>query len=240
MNNPTHSLSAFNLILDASPLVQLILLFLVGASILCWAVILSKSIRMKSAMQENEQFLAIFWNSKGLEEIQTKGEGLTHSTIARVFESGYKELRKLPVQDRTDDGQPEILNIERALNKAVANQIDDLEKYVEWLATTASAAPFVGLFGTVWGIMSSFQSIGAMGSASLAVVAPGISEALIATAMGLAAAIPAAIFYNYLLNKIKRISLDTESFVQDFLNMIQRSLLSSRVKKSEKAPDAVR
>ena len=122
---------------------------------------------------------------------------------------------------------PEVSNIQRALNRTHALEIDEFEKYVDWLASTASAAPFVGLFGTVWGIMNSFQNIGAMGSASLAVVAPGISEALIATAVGLAAAIPAAIFYNYLINKIKRMSLDIESFSQEFLNMVQRSLLTT-------------
>jgi biopolymer transport protein TolQ len=114
------------------------------------------------------------------------------------------------------------------MNRSHALEVEELEKYVDWLASTASAAPFVGLFGTVWGIMGSFQSIGAMGSASLAVVAPGISEALIATAMGLAAAIPAAIAYNTLVNRMKKISLDVESFSQEYLNMIQRSLLSKQ------------
>ena len=126
------------------------------------------------------------------------------------------------------DGIPEVANITRALERAHSLEIDEMEKYVDWLASTASAAPFVGLFGTVWGIMGSFQSIGAMGSASLAVVAPGISEALIATAMGLAAAIPAAIAYNILVNRMKKLSLEMESFSQEFINMVQRSLLSGR------------
>jgi len=239
MNN-SHSLSAWTLILEASPLVKLILFILLFASAISWVIIFSKSSRIKAAKKGNEEFLDLFWNAKALDEIQTKVESLKYSPIAKVFDAGYKELKKLPTSDRTEEGLPEITNIERALNRTLANEIDELEEHVEWLATTASAAPFVGLFGTVWGIMSSFQNIGATGSASLSVVAPGISEALIATAVGLAAAIPAVVAYNFLLNKIKRISLDTESFVQEFLNMVQRSLLSSRKKVGSGGPAAER
>lgn len=229
MNQTTPAnLSAWSLVADASPLVKLILLLLVLASVVSWAIIFTKIKMIKTARSENEAFLAIFWNSKALDEVHGKVASFPHSPIAKVFGAGYRELRKLPVNDRSPEGAPEVSNIERALNRTHALEVDEFEKYVDWLASTASAAPFVGLFGTVWGIMSSFQNIGAMGSASLAVVAPGISEALIATAMGLAAAIPAAIFYNYLINKMKRLSLDIESFSQEFLNMIQRSLLSSR------------
>jgi biopolymer transport protein TolQ len=229
MNNAApHTLSAWTLILDASPLVKLVLLMLLAASIITWAIIFAKVKLTRSAMEGNREFLDIFWNAKALDEINTKVEQYPHSPIAQVFSAGYRELRKLPAQDRTIDGTPEVHNIQRALNRTHSIEIDQMEKYVDFLASTASAAPFVGLFGTVWGIMSSFQNIGAMGSASLAVVAPGISEALIATAVGLAAAIPAAISYNYLLNKIKRVSLDIESFSQEFLNMIQRSLLAQR------------
>lgn len=234
--NTTHSLSAWTLILDASPLVKFVLLILVSASIVCWAIILQKMKRLKSAKAGNSEFLDLFWNANGLEEIQTKVENLKHSPIANIFEAGYKELRKLPASDRSADGVPEITNIERSLNRTLSMEIDELEKYVDWLATTASAAPFIGLFGTVWGIMNSFQNIGATGSASLSVVAPGISEALIATAIGLAAAIPAAIFYNFILTRIKKVSLDSENFVQEFLNMIQRSLLTSR--KKDREPNA--
>lgn len=235
MNTTHHSLSAWTLIFDASPMVKLILLILLFASVVSWAIIFSKVTRIKSAKQGNDEFLDLFWNAKGLEEIQTKVETLKHSPIAQVFDAGYRELKKLPSSERTEEGLPEMTNIERSLNRTLSIEIDHLEKYVDWLATTASAAPFIGLFGTVWGIMSSFQNIGAMGSASLSVVAPGISEALIATAVGLAAAIPAAVSYNFILNKIKRIALDSESFVQEFLNMVQRSLLSSR-KKGAAAP----
>lgn len=229
MNTPTPSgLSAWNLIADASPLVKLILILLAFASVVCWAIIFTKIKILKKAHDDNQAFLEHFWNSKALEEIHEKVDNFPDSPVAKVFKAGYRELRKLPAQDRTAEGAPEVSNIERALNRTHALEIDEYEKYVDWLASTASAAPFIGLFGTVWGIMNSFQNIGATGSASLAVVAPGISEALIATAMGLAAAIPAAIFYNFLINRIKRLSLDTESFSQEFLNMIQRSLLSRK------------
>ncbi len=228
MNTAPHSLSAWSLIEQASPLVKFILLMLLSASVLTWAIIILKIKLIKTSKAGNSFFLEIFWNAKSLEEIQQQVETIPYSPIAHVFSAGYKELRKLPANERTENGTPEISNIERALNRSHANEVDLLEKYMEWLATTASAAPFVGLFGTVWGIMSSFQNIGATGSASLSVVAPGISEALIATAVGLAAAIPAVIAYNSLLNKMNRISLDIESFSQDFLNMIQRSLLSHK------------
>lgn len=224
----THSLSTWSLISDAGPLVKLILLVLLAASVVTWAIIVLKAKMLKDSGQQNRQFVDLFWNSSSLDEIHQKLDAFPASQIAKVFSSGYRELRKLPVQNGSPEGTPEIANITRAMNRTHSIEIEELEKYVDWLASTASAAPFVGLFGTVWGIMGSFQSIGAMGSASLAVVAPGISEALIATAMGLAAAIPAAIAYNTLVNRMKKISLDVESFSQEYLNMIQRSLLTSK------------
>ncbi len=224
----TPHLSTWSLISDAGPLVKFILLLLLAASVVTWAVIYLKWKMIKNSTHQNRGFVDLFWNSSSLDEIHKKLEEFPDSQIAKVFSSGYRELRKLPVQQGSPEGTPEIANITRAMNRSHALEVEELEKYVDWLASTASAAPFVGLFGTVWGIMGSFQSIGAMGSASLAVVAPGISEALIATAMGLAAAIPAAIAYNTLVNRMKKISLDVESFSQEYLNMIQRSLLSKQ------------
>jgi len=217
--NPTATLSAWTLILDASPLVKLILLTLLFASVLTWAIIFSKSKMLAATKVADQKFLDAFWSAQSLEEISDKIAEFSPSAVARVFTSGYLELRKMQF--------PEISNLERALHRAHSVQLDEMEKNVDWLATTASAAPFVGLFGTVWGIMSSFQNIGASGSASLSVVAPGISEALIATAVGLAAAIPAAVAYNSILGKIRRVSLEMETFSQEFLNMIQRNLSTS-------------
>jgi len=227
MTPQTHSsLSAWTLIADAGPLVKLVLLILLAGSILTWAIIFTKIKLLKSAREQNQLFLDCFWNAKALDEVQARLSEFKASPIAKVFHAGYRELRKLPPQDRTKEGTPEVTNISRALSRTHGLEIDELEKYVDWLASTASAAPFIGLFGTVWGIMNSFQNIGATGAASLAVVAPGISEALIATAMGLGAAIPAAIFYNFLVGRIKKQSLDIESFTQEFLNLVQRSLLT--------------
>lgn len=216
MNNTANNLSAWTLIMDASPLVKLILLALLFASVLTWAIIIQKSKSLKTIRAADQKFLDAFWSAQTLEEISDSVAKHDDSVVAKVFNSGYRELRKMQV--------PEITNLERSLNRAQSVQLDEMEKHVDWLATTASAAPFIGLFGTVWGIMNSFQNIGATGSASLSVVAPGISEALIATAVGLAAAIPAAVAYNSILGKIKRISLEMEVFSQEFLNMIQRNL----------------
>jgi biopolymer transport protein TolQ len=222
------SLSTWTLISDAGPLVKFILLILFAASVLTWAIIAVKWRMLRDAKSQNREFLDLFWSSNSLDEVREKSGEFPASPISRVFVSGYQELQKLPMHTTSPDGIPEVANITRALERAHSLEIDEMEKYVDWLASTASAAPFVGLFGTVWGIMGSFQSIGAMGSASLAVVAPGISEALIATAMGLAAAIPAAIAYNILVNRMKKLSLEMESFSQEFINMVQRSLLSGR------------
>jgi biopolymer transport protein TolQ len=238
--NPTHApanaLSIWTLVADASPLVKLVLLFLLIASVVTWAIILQKGRILRKAMSQNASFLDQFWNSKSLDEIHDRLDKFDGSPIAKVFSAGFKELRKLPADFRTVDGVPEVINIERALNRTHSIEMDHLEQYVDLLASTASAAPFIGLFGTVWGIMSSFQNIGAMGSASLAVVAPGISEALIATAMGLAAAIPAAVAYNWILTRIKRNSLDMESFTKEFLNMVQRSFITNKRAGQETQP----
>ena len=224
----TATLSTWNLIADSGAFVKFILLLLLGASIISWAIIFVKVRILKNAGIQNSLFTETFWNSSSLDEVHQKISQFDGSPIAAVFNSGYQELRKLPIREGFLDGSAEIANITRALNRAHGIEVDTLEKNVDWLASTASAAPFVGLFGTVWGIMSSFQNIGAMGSASLAVVAPGISEALISTAVGLGAAIPAAIAYNLLVNRTRKISLEIENFSQDFINMIQRSLLNTR------------
>ena len=144
-------LSAWSLIGEAGPLVKLILLILLFASVITWAIIFTKVKLIKKAKTENTQFLEVFWNSKALDDIHLKIDQHAHSPIAKVFAAGYRELRKLPTHDRTADGVPEMHNIERALSRTHANEIDTLESYMDFLASTASAAPFIGLFGTVWG-----------------------------------------------------------------------------------------
>ncbi len=222
------SMGLFDLVLHAGLMGQLVLLSLLFASVFCWAVIYAKSKSLKVAREENAKFVSFFWQSKSMDEIFLRIDQFARSPIAAVFRAGMKELRKLPGATDPATASLEIENITRSLGRASNEEVAVMEKNVTWLATTASAAPFIGLFGTVWGIMTSFQRIGASGSANLAVVAPGISEALIATAAGIGAAIPAAIFYNYFLNQIKRIALDIDGFNQDFLNIVRRSQIQSR------------
>jgi biopolymer transport protein TolQ len=222
------SFGVVQLILEAGPVVKIVLLLLVLSSILCWAVVITKYKRLKSIEKENLNFLDVFWHSKSLDEIYEKTEDFRNSPIATVFRSGFKELRKVSASKGTPGGAQEVQNIQRALYRASNTEMASIERNVTWLASTASAAPFIGLFGTVWGIMNSFQGIGSTGSANLAVVAPGIAEALIATAFGLAAAIPAAIFYNYFVSQSKRVGIDMDSFAQDFLNIVQRSMIGTK------------
>lgn len=205
----------YDLIMQSGPIAKVVLLLLTAASVVCWAVIFTKWRALKKATLENVDFLNTFWHGKNIDEIFGKSEKYELSPVAAVFKSGYKELKKL--------GEPDAENIGRALMRASSSEVSTLENHLGILATTASAAPFVGLFGTVWGIMNSFQNIGSTGSASLAVVAPGISEALITTATGLAAAIPAVIAYNHFAGSIRRMAVDMDCFSQDFLNIIRRS-----------------
>jgi biopolymer transport protein TolQ len=216
-----------DLISQAGLVAKFVLILLLGASIICWAIIATKWKTLKLAQSQNEKFISIFWNGKNIDEIVTKCEKFPNSPVANVFKNGVKELRRLSSSETPGiAGADKVDNIYRALVRASSSEISSLEKHVGWLATTASAAPFVGLFGTVWGIMNAFQNIGATGAANLAVVAPGISEALITTATGIAAAIPAVIAYNFFAGQIKRVAVDMECFSQDFINIVQRSLLN--------------
>ncbi|MBL7714846.1 MAG: protein TolQ [Bdellovibrionales bacterium] len=229
MNTPHAAPNGIlDLISQSGPVAKLVLLILVFASVVSWAIILFKWRIMKTAAAENVQFLNLFWNGKSIEEIYNKADRYPRSPIANVFRSGVKELRKLTSADGRGLDESGVHNVGRSLSRASASEVASLEKHVAWLATTASASPFIGLFGTVWGIMNSFQGIGSTGSANLAVVAPGISEALITTATGIAAAIPAVIAYNHFGQQIRRVAVDMDCFAQDFLNIVQRSMMGSR------------
>lgn len=226
------SFGFIDLIARSGLTVKLVLLILASASVVSWAIVLSKYRSIKKAEADNKRFLDFFWSSKSLEDILRKADTYPHSTIATVFQSGFKELQKvtaartaLPLAAAT---LTEVENIKRALLRSAHQEVSALERNVSFLASTASAGPFIGLFGTVWGIMNSFRQIGMMQNANLAVVAPGISEALIATAVGLAAAIPAAIFYNYFANHIRRMAMDMDNFSQDLLNIVQRGLMAGQ------------
>jgi biopolymer transport protein TolQ len=220
-----HNVSALNLALHASPVVKFVLLVLLFASVLSWAIIIWKSRALKRARRENVRFLETFWRARSLDDMESKINLFPGSPVAAIFDAASKELRKLPVPAHGASAPGVLDNISRSLARASSQQVAEMERAVGWLATIANASPFIGLFGTVWGIMGSFQGIGAQGSASLAVVAPGISEALIATATGLAAAIPAVVAYNHFVAQIRRAAIDLEGFSQDFLNIVQEGYL---------------
>ncbi|MBX3016985.1 MAG: protein TolQ [Bdellovibrionaceae bacterium] len=211
---------------NASPIVQLTLLGLIFLSVLCWAVAISKFQQIRRMTEGNEAFLKRFWKANSLDELNADAEDMAKiSTVARVFKAGFGELQKLA--NNKSGGVSSHLsgsdNLERALRKASGQEISAMESRLTILATTGSTGPFVGLFGTVWGIMNSFHKIGASGSASLAVVAPGISEALFATAIGLIAAIPAVVLYNHFVAQIRREEEELANFSTDFLNIAKRN-----------------
>jgi biopolymer transport protein TolQ len=221
--------SALDAIFQASLIVQLTLAILIGLSVFCWAVAFFKFKQFKALTEANDHFLATFWKSNSMDALFEDLERFRHSPLARLFKAGYLEMQKLAGQGQKT---PESIghmylsgsdNLERELRKTTDLEVASMESNLTLLATTGSTGPFIGLFGTVWGIMSSFHKIGQTGSASLAVVAPGISEALVATAIGLAAAIPAVVLYNHFVSQIKRQEMALNNFSSDFLNIMKRN-----------------
>ena len=220
-------LSAFDLMWNASPVVQLVLLLLILMSVITWGIVISKILKIRRAKQETETFSETFWASRNLSQINEVSQRLKASPVASVFSAGHRELNNIirTQENRTSDEGGDIENIDRALKRAKAEEINRLETGTTFLATTASAAPFIGLFGTVWGIMNAFIGLSHVKSSSIQAVAPGISEALIATAIGLAAAIPAAIFYNYFMQQVRVLSRSMDMFSAEFLNIARRHFL---------------
>jgi biopolymer transport protein TolQ len=210
--------------------VKLVLIVLLYFSVVSWGIIFYKLLQIYRANGASQRFLEFFWKSKRFDAIGPQLDRFEHSPLIVLFQEGYSELLKLQekVEEKAD---PSIIstdlggieNIARALRRATTSEITRLEKYLTFLATTGSTAPFIGLFGTVWGIMSAFQNIGQSGSASLAVVAPGIAEALIATAIGLVAAIPAVMGYNHFNQRVRVLISEMDSFSTEFLNIVQRN-----------------
>jgi len=230
-----------HIVAEAGLMVQLVLLLLLFFSITSWAIIIIKSRYIKRAFKESAEFTDFFWKSRDLSNAFAKAKQLHASPLARIFRIGYVELKKMsqsvsqPATSAppSSGGREASLNsrftgtdnVKRALRRAINTEMTRMTQMVPFLATTGNTTPFIGLFGTVWGIMNSFHSIGQTGSANLAVVAPGISEALVATAAGLAAAIPAVIAFNYFMNKIRTVESELQSFSADFLNIIDRDIL---------------
>lgn len=218
--------SAFEAIFQASIVVQLTLAILVGLSVFVWAVAVLKYKQFKLVKESNEKFLGKFWKATSLDELYAEMDQFKNSPISRVFKAGYLEMQKLAGQKKPDSMSSQLSgsdNLERELRKAIDLEVSHLETKLTLLATTGSTGPFIGLFGTVWGIMTSFHKIGQTGSASLAVVAPGISEALIATAIGLAAAIPAVVLYNHFIAEIRKQEMALNNFGSDYLNIVKRN-----------------
>jgi len=228
------------MILHAGPMVKFVLLILFLFSIGTWAIIFLKFRMLRKARDQTDDFLELFYESRDIKKIYRSSQSLKHSPVARLFRAGYAEFTRFRKIQGNDPGtvseagadsqsdyplrsqQTLMDNLERSLRKAEIDQNKRLEKALGFLATTGNTAPFIGLFGTVWGIMESFRSIGLKGSANLAVVAPGISEALIATAAGLAAAIPAVVAYNYFTQRVASLRAEMDIFAADFLSMVVR------------------
>ena len=222
--------SLLGMILDAGLMVKFVLLILLVLSVVSWTIIFLKFKYYRKIRKENEAFDSDYQHSNKLSDVLPAAKKYSCSTTAEVFRVGYTELTKMNKLSKDAIRGEEISlssldNVQRALNRASNTEMTKLESALGFLATTGSASPFIGLFGTVWGIMETFKAIGARGSATLAVVAPGISEALIATAAGLAAAIPAVIFYNYFLNKSKTMVQEMDNFADEFLNIVERYLI---------------
>ncbi|MCB2188364.1 MAG: protein TolQ [Deltaproteobacteria bacterium] len=222
-----RSTDIWDMVFSAGLVVQAVLLLLVLFSVLSWGVILTKFRIVRAARRENEEFYNVFWHAGSLSAAYTQTKHLAASPLAAMFRLVYVELTKVMKVQGSDTGLsgPVIENLRRALARAQAAEVTRLYRAVTFLATCANTAPFVGLFGTVWGIMDAFLSIGDSGAANLATVAPGIAEALVATATGLFAAIPAVVFYNHFSRRLQVLEAEMDSFGQDFLNLVERDMM---------------
>jgi biopolymer transport protein TolQ len=219
-----------DLVRGSGPLVQLVLYSLILFSVVSWGIIFYKFKQIRRANKESEKFIQIFWERRNLSSINDVSRDLQSSPVAQVFQAGFEELARLSRGKKEHSAAGEgfstdlggIDNVARAMKRATSVEITKLEKSLTFLATTASTAPFVGLFGTVWGIMNAFRGLSVTHSSSIQAVAPGIAEALIATAAGLAAAIPALMAYNHFAQRIRVLGIEMDNFSHEFLNIAER------------------
>jgi biopolymer transport protein TolQ len=222
------------LLADSTWLSKAVLIILLLFSAVSWAIILAKTWQYRRASRNSSTFLQVFRKSTKFSEVQAICSSVMSSPLVGIFQSGYAELNLQIRQTRPDaevrppatPARPTLRSldaVDRALLRATTMEVGKLERRVPFLATTASITPFIGLFGTVWGIMAAFQNIGVQGSTSLNVVAPGIADALIATAAGLFAAIPAVYFYNHFTNRVKGFAAEMDDFSLEFLNIAERN-----------------
>jgi biopolymer transport protein TolQ len=230
---PLRQDDILHMVTGSGLVVQGVLYLLILFSVLSWAVIFYKMRQIRTARRQSARFVEIFWDTKNLTSIHTASQELRESPVAQVFRSGYQELvrltrsrrHNLPGEGTEDTDLGGVDNVERAMRRAIRQEVTRLEKALTFLATTASATPFIGLFGTVWGIMNAFLGLSATQSSSIQAVAPGIAEALIATATGLVAAIPAVIGYNHFARQIRVLAAEMENFASEFLNIAERHFL---------------
>jgi biopolymer transport protein TolQ len=212
--------------------VQGVLYVLILFSVLSWGIIFYKYREVRAAKSQSDKFIEIFWESRNLSAIHDASRELQSSPVAQVFRAGYEELLRVS-RTKKENSPGEALttelsgvdNVTRAMKRATSVEITKLERALTFLATTASTTPFIGLFGTVWGIMNAFRGLSVTHSSSIQAVAPGIAEALVATAAGLAAAIPAVMAYNHFANRIKVLAADMDNFSHEFLNIAERHFL---------------
>ena len=220
-----QDLSIVNLLLNASWVVQAVVLLLVGVSVASWAAIIRKIMALKKVQNLNEEFDREFWSGTSLNDLAAgAAQNAKHSgPMERIFASGMREYQKLRERRITDAGTL-MDGARRAMRASYQREVDAIESNLSFLATVGSVSPYVGLFGTVWGIMHAFTGLASLEQVTLATVAPGIAEALVATAIGLFAAIPAVVAYNRFAHDIDRIANKLETFIEEFSNILQRNL----------------
>lgn len=212
--------------INASPVVKFVMLLLLGASVLSWTLIFQRAFIIKNARKYFSRFEERFWSGMDLNKVYAEGSELkTHTGIESIFRAGFKEYMRM----RRSQAAPENTfdAVQRAMRIAQAREVENLEQHLPTLATIGSTSPYIGLFGTVWGIMTAFQALGHMQQVSIGTVAPGISEALIATAMGLFAAIPAVIAYNRFANHVDRLVNQYDTFQEEFSTILHRLVYTS-------------
>ena len=220
----TQDLSILSLIAEGGGLVQLVMALLAGLSLVSWYWIFRKSFQIRSSRTKTGEFERDFWSGGDLNALFQSASAARHHSggMERIFEAGYREYTKLRAKSHDHDAI--IEGSRRAMRATYQREVDDLEAHLAFLASVGSVSPYIGLLGTVWGIMNSFRGLSNMTSATLSHVAPGIAEALVATAIGLFAAIPAVVAYNRFAHDIDRISIRFESFMEEFSNILQRQL----------------
>lgn len=233
--NVTTDMSLWGLVLQASLLVKAVLVLLLLASIASWVVIFAKRRLMKTTVKEMEWFEDRFWSGGNVKDIyeETHRHGDDPQGMPALFKAGYEELRRQRNQGGVD-GQYIVPSVQRAMRVVLSREIERLEGGLAFLATVGSISPYVGLFGTVWGIMSAFIGLGNVQQASLSMVAPGIAEALIATAMGLFAAIPAVVAYNFFTNRLDVIENRFQTFMEEMAGIVERGVNSANPIASER------